>query len=85
MYPRSKCEQLTLPVVLAMDRMQLKKLRDNGEAEQTLLPEDVPIINGEVKSLAYDGMEFGHFSIITSILHLIEHENKKTTEKDDVV
>jgi uncharacterized protein (TIGR02099 family) len=66
LFPQSKGEKLTLPIVLAMDRMQLKKLQDDDEAEQTLVPEDVPIINGEVKSLAYDGMEFGRFSITTS-------------------
>ena len=66
LFPRSEGEKLTLPIVLAMDRIQLKKFPDNHEAEQKLTPGDIPIINGEVKSLAYDRMEFGHFSITTS-------------------
>jgi len=66
LFPQSKGEKLTLPVVLAMDRMQLKKFLDKDQDEQQLAPEEVPLINGEVKSLAYDGSEFGHFSITTS-------------------
>ena len=80
LFPQSKGEKLTLPIVLAMDRMQLKKLLDDDGTEQKLLPEDVPLINGEVKSLAYDGMEFGHFSITTSRMRKgIRLDNLQTT------
>ena len=66
LFPQSEGEKLTLPIVLAMERMHLKKFPEDDEAKQELVPEDVPLINGEVKSLAYDEMEFGHLSITTT-------------------
>ena len=63
LFPFDKDSKATMPIVLAMDRMVLKKFVDRDEVEIKPAPEDVPLLNGEVKSLAYDGTEFGHFSI----------------------
>lgn len=65
LFPQTREGKSTMPIVLAMDRMGLKKLLDKDEVEQKLAPENVPLLNGEVKSLAYDGTEFGYFSITT--------------------
>ena len=55
-----------MPIVLAMERMVLRKFLDKDEVEQKLAPEDIPLLNGEIKNLVYDGTEFGHFKITTS-------------------
>ena len=68
LFPITREGKSKMPIVLAMDRMVLKKLLDKDEVEQKPVPEDVPLINGEVKSLVYDGTEYGHLSITTSRL-----------------
>ncbi|NNF97377.1 MAG: hypothetical protein HKM94_10665 [Halobacteria archaeon] len=68
LFPLTNEGKPAMPIVLAMDRMVLKKFLDKDEADQKLRPEDVPLLNGEVKNLIYDGTGFGHFSITTSRL-----------------
>ena len=57
-----------LPIVLAMDRMSLKKLTPSEEPAKKLTSTDMPLINGEVKQLIYDDMDFGQAAITTSRL-----------------
>ena len=66
LFPLSKEGKSTMPIVLAMERMVLRKFLDKDEVEQKLAPEDIPLLNGEIKNLVYDGTEFGHFKITTS-------------------
>jgi uncharacterized protein (TIGR02099 family) len=66
--PATGSTRSVLPIVLAMDRMGLKKLTHTEESTQKLTPAEAPLINGEVKQLIYDGMDFGQASITTSRL-----------------
>jgi uncharacterized protein YhdP len=66
LFPGSKAGTSTMPIVLAMNRLGLKKLAAETETEQQLSPDDVPLINGEVKQLLYDGTDYGHCAITTS-------------------
>jgi uncharacterized protein (TIGR02099 family) len=66
--PGTGTTRSVLPIVLAMDRMGLKKLTPDKEATQKLAVTDVPLINGEVKQLIYDDVDFGQASITTSRL-----------------
>ena len=66
LFPMKEEGKSAMPIVLAMERMVLKKLITRDDAHQKLSPDEVPLINGEVKSLVYDGTDFGHVKLATS-------------------
>jgi len=63
--PDTDSSRTVLPIVLAMDRLGLKKLASPEEPAAKLASTDVPLINGEVKQLIYDDINFGQASIAT--------------------
>jgi len=66
--PDTDSARTVLPIILAMDRMGLKKLTPSEEPGKKLASTDVPLINGEVKQLIYDNVDYGQASITTSRL-----------------
>jgi uncharacterized protein (TIGR02099 family) len=66
--PETDSPRSVLPIVLTMDRFGLKKLTPSEEVTQKSESAEMPLINGEVKQLIYDGIDFGHASITTSRL-----------------
>ena len=63
--PDTDSTRTVLPIVLAMDRLGLKKLTPAEEPAPKLAAADVPLINGDVKQLIYDDINFGQASITT--------------------
>jgi len=66
--PETDSLRSVLPIVLTMDRFGLKKLSPSEEVTQKPKSAEMPLINGEVKQLIYDGIDFGHALITTSRL-----------------
>ena len=66
--PQADTTQSGLPIVLAMERLGLKQMQTTQPARESLPPEAMPLINGEVKQLIYAGVDVGQASIKTSRL-----------------
>ncbi len=66
--PTTGTTRSVLPIVLTMDHLGLKKTSPGKQVTKQLPPDEVPLINGEVKQLIYEGIDFGQVSIKTSRL-----------------
>ena len=66
--PASSTARTVLPIILAMDRLGLKRDGSTERSALQLTPDETPLINGEVKHLFYNDVDFGQASIKTSRL-----------------